>query len=162
MAGSPQSWQDVRSVRDLGSVEPTASRASEVQALVTGAAFNAIAPYRCFDSRQFPLPIPSGGGSIVGPWLDSTGAVRIPIDAPAVTYNITVTETTGAGFVALYPFGTEFPGVSSVNWSGNGVTVANNGTVRTGEGFGIGRHIRALVAGGGSTHVILDITGYYA
>jgi hypothetical protein len=161
MTESPRSWQGVRSVRDLRAAPPAAAAAG-VQALVTGAAFHAIAPYRSFDSRQFPVRIPSGGGSIMAPWMDSTGATRIPIDVPAVSYNITVTETTGSGFVAIYPYGTDFPGVSSVNWSGNGVTVANNGTVRTGEGFGFGRHIQALVAGGGSTHFILDVTGYYA
>lgn len=162
MAVTPQSWQDVRSLRDLRPVGPATATPKNVQAMVTSASFHAIAPFRCFDSRQYPTPIRSGfDAGVLGPWMDSSGVTRLPVDAPAVTYTLTVTETAGSGFVSLYPYGTEFPGVSSINWSASGVTVANNGTVRTGEGWGFGRHVRVLVAGGGSTHLILDITGYY-
>ena len=160
MAGSPQSWQDVRSVRGLRSVE-RAVAAADVQALATPVAFQAIAPYRSFDSRNSSAPLPSGSEPVLTPWRDVDGVQRIPNDVAAVTFNLTVTETSGSGFVAVYPFGSSFPGVSSINWSVSGATVANNGTVRTGEGVGIGRHIRALVAGG-RTHVILDVTGYFA
>lgn len=166
MAGPPQSWQDVRSMRDLRPAGPTAvagtaAATGDVQPLAA-AAFQAIAPYRCFDSRLLGAPLPSGSEITLVPWRDVEGVQRIPEDVVAVTYNLTVTATVGGGFVSLYPAGTSFPGVSSVNWSGGGATVANNGSVRTGVGAGPGRRVVALVAGGGSAQVILDVTGYYA
>lgn len=166
MVDSPRSWQDVRSVGDLRSARQAASAAG-VQAMVTSAAFNAITPFRCFDSRPSGRALQSGSETTVVPWRNERGVQQIPEDLLAVTYNLTIEPIEGSGFVSLYPSGTSFPGVSSVNWSGadqwSGVyqVIANNGTVRTGTGIGLGRSIQALVAGGGRTHIILDITGYY-
>lgn len=160
MAGPPLSWQDVRSVGDLRSAEPPQASAADVDAMVTSASFNAITPFRCFDSRPSGSALQSGSETTVFPWRDARGVQKIPTDLLAVTYNLTVDSAAGSGFVSLYPTGSSFPGVSGANWSGI-QTVANNGTVRTGTGIGLGRRIQALVAGGGSTHIILDITGYY-
>ncbi|WP_125568292.1 hypothetical protein [Nocardioides baekrokdamisoli] len=79
----------------------------------------------------------------------------VPTGASAVTVNVTVTGTTGGGYVAAYPGGTPWPGNSTVNFSGAGVTVANGATVLMGSGAKVA--IKASTA----TNVLIDVTGYY-
>ena len=95
---------------------------------------------------------------------DATGVQRIPPTATAVTYNLTVTATTGVGgFIALYPAGQPWPGNSSINWFAGGIDLANGGVVALGNRTGPGQV--SFYAGpvlGTSAYVILDITGYFA
>jgi hypothetical protein len=116
---------------------------------------------RIYDSRQPP--------SGAGPWPMLSGEERF-IDVPvpwatesphAALLNLTVTGTTGNGFLAVYPPGTPWPGTSTVNWSA-GQTVANGVQVAVGVG---GDRATAGVwlrcGGGGQAHVIADLLGYY-
>ena len=70
--------------------------------------------------------------------------------------NVTVTQPTAAGFLTLYP-GPALPLVSSINYSA-GQTRANNAVV----GLSVSGQL-AIRCGqaSGTTHAILDVTGYF-
>lgn len=130
------------------------------------ATFVPITPYRAIDSRAL------GGDGLMYPGRevyfdatsDATGVQRIPPTAIAVTYNLTVTGTTGAGgFIALFPAGQPWPGNSSINWFTSGIDLANGGVVALGNRTGPGQvSFYAGQVSGASAYVILDITGYFA
>jgi hypothetical protein len=111
--------------------------------------FIPITPHRRFDSRA------SGGKLRPGSDI-SVSYSDLPAEATAVVVNVTVTGTTGAGWVAAYPDGVTFPGISTLNWSATGQTIANGTTV----GFPSNRAIR-IRCNGGDAHVIVDDLGYH-
>ena len=82
----------------------------------------------------------------------------IPATAQAVTANITVTGQTSAGYPFVGPVNMANPTSSSINVP-KGDTRANNATIRIG-GFG---QLSATWKGsaGSSTHLIVDVTGYF-
>lgn len=127
-----------------------------------GLGFNPIDPYRCIDTRAFNLgPFPSGQLFDIDLWTDEFGTPRIPSSASAVTFNLTITETVGSGFLAVFPADSDFPGVSNINWSGP-VTIANGGTVALGPSPVLGAGcVSVLGGGGGATQFIIDITGWF-
>ena len=134
---------------------------------VTGT-FVPIDPVRVFDSRQDAYP---GSGLLapneertlsVADGRDLTGVVTapdaVPDGAAAIAFNVTVTGTTGPNFVSVVPGDAPGYTTSSINWSGPDQSVANGSIVRIDNG----RQVK--VFGGdqtGSTHVILDVTGYF-
>lgn len=91
------------------------------------------------------------------------GTIQFPNEAIAVSYNVTVTETEGAGFVQVDGFGNATGETSTVNWTGDGQTVANSGVASMTSAFDdcCALGIRIGGAPGARAHVVLDITGYY-
>jgi hypothetical protein len=80
----------------------------------------------------------------------------LPNTASAFSLNITVTQATGAGFIAAYPRGLPpSPLASTVNFAA-GQTIANAAIV-SGDPSGF----ITLLAGGAGAHVIVDVNGYY-
>ena len=80
-----------------------------------------------------------------------------------MTYNLTVTQTFGAAFLAIIPAGDTYSGVSTINWMRSNVDLANNGTVGVGpdaNGFP-GCIVIGCGGAGAEAHYLLDITGYY-
>src|SRR5687768_8765245 len=86
-----------------------------------------------------------------------TGFCGIPAGAIAVSLNVTVVGTAGAGFLAIGPggsFGTVT--ASTLNWTRSGEVIANAATVpldTTGQ-------VQVIVAA--ATHVLLDVNGFFA
>lgn len=127
--------------------------------------FVPISPYRTYDSRTDP----DESGKIflqeqrfVEADIDIDGTQRIPAEATAVTFNITVTETASAGFVQVFTANQGLGSTSTVNWTGEGQTDSNAGHIQLFEGTldnQFGFHVGG--AGGAGTHVVIDITGYY-
>ena len=75
--------------------------------------------------------------------------------ARSAVFNLTITETVGAGFVSCFPAGTAWPGNSSINWSGPNDNVAN-GVICGLDGSG-----RLVLRGGANpTHVVVDRIGF--
>lgn len=77
--------------------------------------------------------------------------------AKAALVNLTITETEDSGFLALFPGGTPYAGTSSINWSSSGLNLANSAVVAvpaSGE-------VAILAGGGGRTHVVVDLLGYF-
>ncbi len=131
-----------------------------------GTVFHPIVPVRAYDSRiaAYPVngPIPNNTSRVVdisaGHDL-ATGAVTlantVPAGATAITFNLTSAESTTVGFVAVTPGDAATFATSSLNL--NGSPLANGGTVAIAGD----RTIKVFVGGGGSTQVIVDVTGYY-
>jgi Collagen triple helix repeat (20 copies) len=122
--------------------------------------FVAIAPCRILDTR---------GNGFSGEWgapqlaagvardFTLTGRCGIPTSAQAVSANLGVTETAGAGFVLTYPQGGAVPSVSALNYERVGQTVANSSVVALGASGAI-----TVVAGVASTQFFVDVNGYYS
>jgi hypothetical protein len=126
-----------------------------------------ITPVRVFDSR-FSSKIVQGAPRTINV-KDAinvvTGAVTtpnaIPQGARAVSFTVTVTGTSSGGFVTVLPGTTTTVTASTINWSSSGSTLASGGIVSLGTGTAE-RQVTLVAGGSGaSTHVIIDITGYF-
>jgi hypothetical protein len=129
-----------------------------------GLLFHAISPYRAVDTRNQGEAgrLISGNTVQHAIWTDQNGAPKIPETAAAVTYNLTVTQTGGDGFLAIFPGGTTWGGISSINWKVSNADVANGGTVGLGPAQLTGPGSVMVQCGGfASTFFIIDVTGYY-
>lgn len=129
-------------------------------------AFYPLDPARVYDSRR-PAPSPgrlTAGSSRVLSVADarstSTGAVTVanvvPAGATAVAYNLTVTETSSGGYLAVASGSAATYAASAINWSSTGQTLANASVVPVSAG----RQLKVFCPSG-STHVIIDVVGYY-
>jgi hypothetical protein len=145
--GSPGSWRKVSGPSTAGQ-------------------FHAITPARVYDSR---VPTPEPGALLGGQSRTvnirnardlSTGAptgVIVPAGSSAIAYNLTITDTVGGGFLAVNPGGDAVVRASAINWSQTGISLAN-GLVAKLDDQG---QVTVICGGGGSTHVLLDVLGYY-
>ena len=125
-----------------------------------------IEPTRVYDSRQAqPQFGPLGAGqsrviSVADGRDPNGGAVTdadiVPDGATAIAYNLTVTDTVGAGFLSVTPGDAATFKASTINWASSGLVLANAGLVKLDSS----RQIKVF-GGTGSTDFIIDITGYY-
>ena len=136
---------------------------AHTQGIAGGYVFVPITPYRTFDSRDYVDGWMLGGDEVVFTVLtNAVGVPMIPSGAVAVTYNLTVTNTLGEGYCALYPGPATWPGNSSINWTGTDQTLANGGTVAIGFFRQAGEvSVYCGPANINGTDYVLDITGYY-
>jgi hypothetical protein len=86
----------------------------------------------------------------------TVGATTIPVDAVAVTGNLTVTGQTKKGYLSLTPDAQPNPATSTLNFP-VGDTRANNVTVK----LGAGGNLYVVYKGSGKAHAIFDVTGYF-
>lgn len=124
-----------------------------------GASFHTLTPCRVVDTRNPTGPL---GGPALNAGADRVfvfaGQCGIPPTARSVAMNIAVTQpTTGPGFLSLYPGGTSLPLVSTLNYS-SAQTRANNAIVSLGAAGDIAVHCGQ---GSGTTHVVIDVNGYF-
>jgi hypothetical protein len=126
--------------------------------------FNTLTPCRVFDTRNVSGPT---SGS---PLVDNTtqtfavqGICGIPVGAKAVTVNITAVSPTAQGHFRLYPSGLTLPTVSTLNFPAGSSALANGAIVpladQTLNPEDLSVYTR--VVGGGTAHIILDVTGYF-
>ena len=109
---------------------------------------------RKLDTRN---PGPLTGKIITGQTKTLALTPELIVGAKSALVNLTITNTEGSGFLGLFPSGTSWPGTSSINWSGPNQIVANSVTVAVSpEGS-----IDISCGGGGRTHVVVDLLGYY-
>ncbi|HNG34290.1 MAG TPA: putative Ig domain-containing protein, partial [Blastocatellia bacterium] len=106
-----------------------------------------------FGGCTTPGAIINAGGTFTLP--ARTTCAGIPADAQAVTGNITVVPT-GGGFLTLFPSSAQQPTVANSNF-GPGEVTNNVFTVGLGAADGAFK-----IFASGTTHVIVDVTGYYA
>jgi hypothetical protein len=116
----------------------------------TGTLFNPQVPYRIADTRS-SAPIGSGGTYT----LTVGGSFGVPSTATAVILNVTVTHTTAAGFLTVFPSTSTRPNASDLNWPA-GLTVPNLVVATLGTTGAISFYNSA-----GSTDVIVDLVGYF-
>ncbi|KGN37556.1 hypothetical protein [Knoellia subterranea] len=111
-------------------------------------------PRRFADTRQ-TTPLRAGAPRD----FQITGVNGMPsTGVSAVVVNLTVVSPSANSYVTAYPAGQAVPTASSINYT-KGWTGANAVTVKVGTGSLYGK-IR-LLAGSGSTHVLVDVVGYY-
>ena len=143
-AGTPGTWRKLAGPTSAGAV-------------------HALAPARVYDSRFAEGPLGSGFNRVVSVTTaidvvtgDPVTENVVPSGATSVFFNLTITETTGTGWVLLSPgTATEVTG-STMNWFASNQTMANGSLTA----IDAARTVRAFVGGGGTTHFIIDITGY--
>ena len=129
---------------------------AETVTIVGAGRYTALSPIRIEDTR-----VGAGGlAGALGPGstaeVQVTGRGRIPSGASAVALNVTVTQPTGEGFLTMYPSGTARPLASNLNFT-PGKTVPNLVVVKVGAGGRV-----ALFNSAGTTHVIVDVAGYFS
>jgi hypothetical protein len=125
-----------------------------------GLMFYPLNPGRIMDSRTSVLSGITGRFNDEAPkTLDTDGHWGVPEGAQAVTGNLTVTGQTGGGYVSITPDPPVFPLTTSTINFPNGDTRANGVTV----GLSADGDMRLTYNGspGRSTHLILDVTGYF-
>ncbi len=135
----------------------TATGATPLQAGNTRLRFYTLPPCRLVDTRDAalggPLPLPPGPAFFTA----AAGMCGVPYSARALALNVTVTQSTTAGYLKLYPQGATAPAASFVNYQA-GQTRANSGVI------GVDSSSRFAVEvgqGAGSAHVIVDVVGYF-
>ena len=85
----------------------------------------------------------------------------IPTAASAVSIQATVVFPTSAGNLASWPAGAAMPTVSVLNWDAGTVALGNGFIVPVGATGAVTLRLNTG-AGGQTTHVILDVNGYFA
>jgi hypothetical protein len=132
-----------------------------------GLLFHPLTPFRAYDSRWAGAGGPilantSRTVSVKDAHDTNTGAVTtadlVPTSARAIGYNLTITGTSGFGFLAITPGDDVTFGASAINWSSTGQDLANGGTV----GVNAAREVKVFAGFTGSTQFIVDVTGYYS
>jgi len=118
--------------------------------------FNSIDPVRAYDTRELeePLPLPAGhvrDVQIAGPF--------VPDDATAAVVTVTATDAEKQGWVSVFPCGEDPPLASNLNVRTNEAravsAIVGLGTDALADG-------KLCIQSNISTHVIIDVNGYYA
>ncbi len=125
-----------------------------------GSSYVPIPPVRVLDTRPgFQIGL-SGAFQANTPrtFQVGGGAFGIPSNAIAVTGNVTVANQTGAGYLSVTPTSVVNPMSSTVNFP-LGDTRANNLTVPLAPNGKLAAVYKAQA--GKTTHLIVDITGYF-
>jgi hypothetical protein len=128
----------------------------------TAGSFVALAsPVRVYDSREGTVGKLKGGEErIVDLTTGKKGTTSIPgipAGTSAAAFNLTVDATTASGFVSVYADGATFNDTSNANWADAGMVAANY-VVSAVSSAG---KVKVRGGGAGTTHVIIDVAGYY-
>jgi hypothetical protein len=138
------------------------SRPAEAQ---TGLQFFAVTPCRAVDTR-------SGMGGIIPAAVERKLIIKnvcgIPGTAKAVSLNATIVTPTVDGFFSMWPSGGVFPVVSTINFLAGEPALANGAIVPLSASpvaCPLGNCDLSVAygtsSGGGTTHAVLDVTGYF-
>ena len=133
-------------------------RGAIVQYIPPAGDFFPISPKRVYDSRVSGGRIYSGQERTVSLRTELGSSTTVtPPGAQAVALNVTLDQTAQSGYLSVRPQGTSWDGTSSINWWTSNIILANGATSKLGGD----REVRVRCGGGGSTHFILDVVGYY-
>ncbi len=134
----------------------------------TAGQLHVIDPVRVYDSRLDDANgrsrIASGDArllSVADGRNLTTGAVSVanvvPGGATAIAYNLAIVDTVEAGFLAVTPGGSASYSAASINWSAAGQILANGQLAK----LDASRRVTVFAGGGGATHFVIDVQGYY-
>jgi Tol biopolymer transport system component len=140
--------------------------ADDVFAWVRGGAstgdFFTVGPCRLLDTRQASQGPALASG--VPALVQVHGACGIPDTATAVAVNVTVVQPQGSGRLNLHPGNLSPPNTSTLNFKAS-QNLANNAILAlasNGEGtLGITPTVSGGISGGGTVHVIVDVSGWF-
>lgn len=133
--GTPGTWRNLNPAPPTGNAVP-------------------IVPGRILDTRG-TTPLTAGTTRTFDVSTSLDGTTLVPANATGIFYNLTVVDTSGLGYLAIYPAGSAYPGTSSINWTTTGAVIANSGVTALGPQTSI-----VLRGGAGAAHAIIDVTGY--
>jgi hypothetical protein len=142
-SGAPGVWRRVSGTSTVGSltVLPSAVRAYDSRA---GQAPTNVTKGPLLAAQERVVDLKIGGG--------------VPAGAQAALLNVTVTNTSAAGFLKLFKPGAAVPTASAINWFSQGSNIANNATVAVSPTATVSVRCGGTAA---STDVIVDVVGYY-
>ncbi|MCU1365318.1 MAG: hypothetical protein JWN39_957, partial [Ilumatobacteraceae bacterium] len=153
--GTPYTFT-VTATSALGTGPPSAA----TPVVIPSIGFQSFVPARLMDTRP-------GGSTIDGQFnaigirpagtvtqLLVAGRGGVAPDAATVVLNVTVTEAQGAGFVTVYPCGSDPPTASNINGVA-GSTVPNAVIVKVGAGG------QVCLFNQLATHLVVDVNGYF-
>jgi hypothetical protein len=115
--------------------------------------FYTVSPCRVVDTRE------TGGALTCGIERAITmtgGTCGVPADAKAVSINLTATASSANGNLRVYAAGSPAPTTSTLNYTA-GLTRANNAV----SPLNASAQMAVLCSPSGSTHVIVDVNGYF-
>jgi hypothetical protein len=117
--------------------------------------FVPIAPERLLDTRQSPILGNAGFDQRNREWeLGIAGTAGVPLDAAAVTLNLTAFDASSSGYFTVWPDGQGRPTSSSLNL-GRGDVLANAVTV------GLGQHNGVSIYTDTSARFLVDVAGWF-
>lgn len=154
-------------------IDATAATSAQIYGIRVGyttpqLAFTPIDPARVYDSR---LAAYAPNNGVMAPNTSRVVSVKdgrnaagtvvapniVPDGAAAVAVNVTVSGTTGPNFLSVVPGDAAAFTASTINWPG-GFDAANGAIVK----LDASRQLKLFCGDQtGSTHVIIDVTGYY-
>jgi hypothetical protein len=122
----------------------------------SGASFVPLSPQRVLDSRTESRPKPTPSSSVFQPVreLQIAGVAGVPLDARAVVLNVTVTGSTTASYVTVFPCGTPRPNASSLNFA-TGEIVSNLAVAE------LGARGSVCFFSPSDPNYVIDITAYH-
>ena len=129
----------------------------------TGGPFQyfAVTPCRAVDTRN---ATGTDGGPKIGANQPARnfqiqGVCGVPVGAKAVTINVTIVLPTSSGFLTLWPSGGSQPVVSTIDFAATDTSLANGAIVPLSSATD---DLSVFMGGGtGTTHVLIDVTGYF-
>lgn len=116
--------------------------------------YHSLTPMRILDTR---IGIGAAGAVPHNRFLEADGRCQgnVPSNAKAVVLNVTVTGTTGGGYLTVWPAGEPQPEASNLNFV-PGQTVPNLVITKVGESGMV-----SFFNYGGDSHVIADVMGWF-
>ncbi len=121
--------------------------------------FYTLTPCRLIDTRNAAGPL---AGPALQPNVDRlfalAGVCGVPVDAKAVSINVTVTGGAALGNLRLYPGDQALPATSTINYN-MGQTRGNNAVISLGQD-GLGS-LEVHCTSAGAVNLILDVNGYF-
>jgi hypothetical protein len=142
----------------VADVSRAAEQSSSASADGAPADFFTVPPCRLLDTREVSGPTlgaPLTCGTVQS--FTVAGKCDVPASARAVSVNLTGTGSTARGDLRLFAAGAPTPLLSTLYYVA-GQTRANNAVASLGDG---GR-ISVFCSPSGTTHVVLDVNGYFA
>lgn len=149
----------VRAANPFGTGPPSAPSASFTPRLH---GFHPMSPTRILDTRfgvteYEPRNTALAAGEVLHVQIVEAGFIDA---ATSVVMNVTAVSPSAYGWLKVYPKGTEPPNASNLNFQAH-QTVPNLVTVGVGTDGQVSVANSDGLIGGGSTHVIFDVVGYY-
>jgi hypothetical protein len=148
----------VKATNSIGTGPASPASNAVVPAVPVDDLFHPLPPTRILDTRAGPTQV----GQFSSPWtagmtrdVKMADVAGVPAGADAVSLNVTVTDTTSASFMTLWPTGQARPSASNLNWTA-GLTIPNAVTVKVGTS-----NLVSVYSALGSANVIIDVVGYY-
>jgi hypothetical protein len=144
--------------RNAGRGIVMADRAADAFTAILPGDLYTVSPCRVFDTRLVGAQT-TGVPLTCGMTYDFTmvgGTCGVPSGARAISLNTAVVTPTAQGGLLLFASGLPVPLTSTLNYV-KGLTVANNAVAS----LGAGGKLSVRCTGSGTTHVILDVNGYF-